>query len=482
MRETRQDFAANIRALYSGSIPRGLRLVGKDECRPFTIDMSNRFLTSRGEIYKRQELHARYERTTLDQASGMIAPARYTWTAARLHAVQDGQEPRATEWTFARGTSFRSLLFCAENRADGVPPPDPPLPETKRELRYFDVAYPSLPKSPAVDLLRLLSWDVVTFEMLVSHVGTAPALTQIGATASIDRVSNTWAQLGFGQYASSSFFKNGLVTATLLGHSLWLGRPCAIYSFDCDRSELDVHAEPGVSSVAQRGSSFYSGKLWIDVEQGDLVAGDMMETIIALVTNKTGATTPVQKQRYVQVALAVDDAVSPAQARSLGGVRLPPADTPLSPRAQELCQTALAINERFAAFTEQHQDEFEHLPQGLKPLAEMGFQSFTGNSLPEQATRATELSALLTGLRHGPTAEATRAFTEQYPAFKRSLEGFILYTQIAPDEAARLQILDDATLHDFESSLQQIQHEVSALIAALDELEAALSSFTREAR
>ena len=170
-----------------------------------------------------------------------------------------------------------------------------------QELPRIELDYASLPKAPAVNLLRVLSWDVITFDMFTSQLGTLAELNQLGATTEVTAMSNTLGQFDFPQYSPASFFKNGTLTATCVGYGVWKGKPCVIYEYSCGRSEFDVHAEPEVASLKQQGSSFYSGKLWLDIESGDLAAGDMTETIIATVIRSDKKVVPVQKRRRVCV-------------------------------------------------------------------------------------------------------------------------------------------------------------------------------------
>src|SRR5205807_1328726 len=125
--------------------------------------------------------------------------------------------------------SFTSLLLHTE--LDDVPAPMPDFDGPA--CSTMDIAYPELPKSPAVDLLLMLSWDVVTFEMMATHLTTTPELREVGGRADLERMSGTWAELQFSDPGATALFKSARATARHLGYGRCAGRPSVVFTSTC---------------------------------------------------------------------------------------------------------------------------------------------------------------------------------------------------------------------------------------------------------
>ena len=202
--------------------------------------MRNDFLTPRGTPYKWQELTASVERTVIGGGGPTVVPVRYEWQRVDAQIGSPAGAEQRREWTFARGQSFTSLLLHAE--LDGLPVPAPNFDLPPRST--MDIAYPGLPKSPAVDLLLMMSWDVVTFEMMATHLTTTPELREVGGRTNLERISGTWAELRFSDPRATAVFKNARGTARHLGHGCFGGRPTVIYTSTCLDCALDVRSGP----------------------------------------------------------------------------------------------------------------------------------------------------------------------------------------------------------------------------------------------
>ncbi|MEV0135691.1 hypothetical protein AB0H83_45515 [Dactylosporangium sp. NPDC050688] len=466
----------------------GRRVVDPAVRRRFHASMRNDFLTPRGTPYKWHDMTATLHRTVLGGGVPTLVPVRYEWERVdvRTGTPTTATDPR--EWTFARRQGFSSVLLHAEAGAEHtVTMQDAGAPVV------LDVSYPGLPRSPAVDLLLMLSWDVVTFEMMCTHLLTTPGLREPGDRAELERISGSWAELQFSDPGSVAVFRNANIVAELLGHGRFAGRPSAVYTTRCLDCVLDVRSGP----VRQRGRSSYWATLQVDTGTGDLLCADMTEMIVATLTGADGRKVPVQKRRTVRM-WADDGSGDPARGAALlpprAGIQAPPpagaateppaAAEPGQPAEAATDATTDAATEPPAAglagavrLTEQVADyvrwqtwSLSYLPQGMADLAQMGYRSVVGTDL---AGTGEQLDVLLSQLRAvdagGPDAVA--ALRDALPEHRRHLEGLLAFSRIAVDGQSRLLVPDEASRIATRERLDGAGTDLTELLGLLEPLE-----------
>ena len=442
----------------------GRRVIDPAVERRFHASMRNDFLTPRGAPYKWQEVTASVRRSVIGGGVPTVVPVRYRWERvdARTGDRKTSTEPR--EWTFARGQTFQSILLHAEAGAAAMPEPTADTPVA------LDVSYPQLPRSPAVDLLLMLSWDVVTFEMMCTHLITTPGLRDIGGRAELERISGSWAELQFSDPGAVAVFRNAQATAEHLGYGRFAGRPSAVYTTRCLDCALDVRSGP----ITQRGRSSYWVTVQVDVETGDLLCADMTEMIVATLAGQDGRKVPVQKRRTVR--MWVDDPENPdpgpaspgltSAGTSEEGRRRLQAPGPARAERAQMVQ----LTERVAEYIAWQIASLRYLPDGMADLALMGYRSVVGTDL---AGTSTQIGSLLEGLRAvaagGPGADA--AVRPGLPGHRRHLEGLLAFGQLAVDGQTRLLEPDPANHAATRERLNAAGHDITALLALLERLE-----------
>jgi hypothetical protein len=446
----------------------GRRVVDPTVERRFHASMRNDFLTPRGAPYKWQDVTASLRRTVIGGGVPTVVPVRYRWerVAARTGDRNTSTEPR--EWTFARGQTFQSMLLHAEAGAAAMPETTADTPVT------LDVSYPQLPRSPAVDLLLMLSWDVVTFEMMCTHLITTPGLRDIGGRAELERISGSWAELQFSDPGATAVFRNARATAEHLGYGRFAGRPAAVYTTRCLDCVLDVKSGP----MTQRGRSSYWVTVQVEAETGDLLCADMTEMIVATLTGPDGRKVPVQKRRTVR--MWVDDPENPdpgpaapglrsVGSEATGATREGAASQAPGPARAERAQM-VQLTERVAEYVAWQIASLRYLPEGMADLALMGYRSVVGTDM---AGSGNQIRSLLDGLRAMadgvPGADA--AVRPGLPAHRRHLEGLLAFGQIAVDGQARLLVPDEANHTATRERLNAAGHDLTALLALLERLE-----------
>jgi hypothetical protein len=431
----------------------GRRRIDPSTGQVFQASMRNDFLTPRGTPYKWQELTASIERTVIGGGGPTVVPVRYEWQRVDAQTGSPAGAEQRREWTFARGQSFTSLLLHAE--LDGLPVPAPNFDLPPRST--MDIAYPGLPKSPAVDLLLMMSWDVVTFEMMATHLTTTPELREVGGRTNLERISGTWAELRFSDPRATAVFKNARGTARHLGHGCFCGRPTVIYTSTCLDCALDVRSGP----VRERGRSSYWVTLQVDAENADLLSAEMTEMIVATLTGPGEAKVPVQKRRTVRMWAGLDagglDPAEPFAART--GQRPDP----------EVIAEAIRFSGQVAEYLAWQVSSLESLPGGMSELALMGFRSLVGADLAGTYLRVKSLPAELKAARRSSSGQA--ALAQALPEHRRRLEGMLAFGQLAADGTNRGLVLEEADRRATRARLHAVCNDLTALLGLLEKLE-----------
>ncbi|GAA0934162.1 hypothetical protein [Virgisporangium aurantiacum] len=416
-------------------------------CR-FTATMHNDFMTPRGTPYKWQDVRSTLTRSVHPAAAPTLARARYTWLDVGVRTAATGPEPDTVpwrDWTFARGQSFTMILPHSDVSGDLVEGDGAGWGMT-------NIRYPDLPKSPAVDLLLMLTWDVLLFEVLCTHLGTTSALDRTGVRVNLDRHSGTGGMLHFSDPATNAVFRNNQMHAVKLGYSLRNGKPAAAYGFDCLDCELTTRA----GATLQRGRSSYWGTIQLAQDTGDLLAGEFTEVIVGVYADGAGREVPIYRRRLVRM-VAEDDTAH-------GDEPAPRAAQARNVVDAELVAAASRQADKAEASVRAHLLSMRHLSEELKPLADVGFRSIVGT---DYAGAMRELAALRAEL--AAWAGGDLAVPPNLAPYLRILEGLLAYCGVSVDETARLGTA--VHIGALERLMAGLRAELAALVRLLERLE-----------
>jgi hypothetical protein len=271
--------------------------VAVGDCKSFRISMDNDYISPKGHIFKKQHLKAQFSRTIKQCLSEKLAVMEFTWQKVRFSSQNEGMALKPLDFTFAEQLTFSHFKVypSAVFKLKDI------IHQDDFSGSNIGVHYDSLLSTASVNLLYMLSWDVIGFEEMSSHIGTSfSKFNNVGGTAEISSISDTYAQLEFKDCADNSFFRNGKYEAIFLGIGLVSSRLVAIFEYRC-AGELQVYVAGSERLKSQTGSSYYFGKIFIDLEDGDIVFGDMIEIITAIITNDKGKLYPQYKRRVVRI-------------------------------------------------------------------------------------------------------------------------------------------------------------------------------------
>lgn len=261
----------------------------------FTIRMENEYVTFTGKKYKQQRLDAKYRRELQQPISSDAIGTLFSWEEVVYSARGDKSVIKPLSWTFAKGLQFDYYK----------PFPSHGLTYTKihNEKNSEDIGlwYPDLISTPSVNLLHLLTWDVITFEDYNSIFWrTLPQ--QCGQNIGIDKIEKASVPLNFkGTEEKESYFQHSSFSAKLLGYSVISNYCAALFEFQ-GVGLLNVHVgRKDQGSAKQEGESLYFGKIFTDLHTGDVVAGEMLEMLTVSITNRKGKIIPLQKKRTLHL-------------------------------------------------------------------------------------------------------------------------------------------------------------------------------------
>jgi hypothetical protein len=457
----------------TGSSPAEPAMVGRRRVDPavarhYRASMRNDFLTPRGTPYKWQELSARLSRTVIGSRVPTVVPVRYQWQRldARTGTPDHAQDWR--EWTFARGQSFDAVLLHTE--IDGG---DDHALDAARANTALTIEYPELLKTPAVDLLLMLSWDIITFEMMCAHLITTPELRGVGGSAELQRLDGARGVLQFSTPDAVAVFRNSRTTARHLGYGRHHGRTSAVYSSQCLDCELDSRTGP----VTQQGRSSYWSTVQVDTETGDLLSAEMTEMIVATLTGADGRQVPLQKRRLVRMYLSGDTAATDAAGPA------PPAAAPTGRADHDQLTEAIRLSGRVADYVRWLMTQMTPLTHGVAEFALMGFQSMVGADPAETYQQVRSLRAELAAVVDGD-AEAGARLHGKLPEHRRVLEGLLAFGEAASDDTARERMPDvpgpwayedEPTQRAVRTYLQTLSGDITALLTLVERLEGAAS-------
>lgn len=265
----------------------------------YRFSMDNDFVTPTGHVLRRQRLRARYTRRLTGALSSRTALFGFTWTGVEFSSISTEQSRSASQepirWTFAEGRTFDYYRpFPTERFAsDG---------DAKSTTEEFNVGdwYADLARLPAVNLLAMSTWDVLTFEAMTG-VLACEGLGGYGEQRPISTMHNTEVHLDFKGFSiEHSTFGNGAVRSQPVGLTLVADTLCTGVSFQ-GVGRLEVGGA-GATGRSQQGESYFLGTCLLSTSEADLVSAEMTEMLMVSMKNAAGKLVPMQKRRVVRIS------------------------------------------------------------------------------------------------------------------------------------------------------------------------------------
>lgn len=281
----------------------------RDVARPvdragYLFTMDNDFVSPNGRVLRRQRLRASYTRRLTGALSPRTALFGFTWNWVEFSSASAAPARSATQepirWTFAAGRTFDYyrpfpvdvLPAVAAGERDAAP---------ATERFHLGDWYADLASLPAVNLLVMATWDVLTFEALTG-VLACEGLGEYGVRRPVSSMDKTQVHFDFKGFAlEDSSFENAAVHSHPVGLTLVGDTPCAGVAFQ-GVGRLEVGG--GGAGRSQEGESYFLGDCQLSTGEADLVSGEMTEVLMVSMKNTAGKQVPMQKRRVVRISRA----------------------------------------------------------------------------------------------------------------------------------------------------------------------------------
>jgi hypothetical protein len=276
----------------------------RDVARPvdsadYRFSMDNDFVSPTGHVLRRQRLRAGYTRRLIGALSPRTALFGFTWTGVEFSSISTEQSRTASQepirWTFAEGRTFDYYrpFPTAAFTADGY------AAATTEEFNLGDW-YADLARLPAVNLLAMSTWDILTFEAMTG-VLACEGMGGYGVRRPISTMDHTEVHLDFKGFSiEHSTFENGAVRSQPAGLTLVADTLCTGVSFQ-GVGRLEV-GRTGGAGRSQHGESYFLGTCLLSTGDADLVSAEMTEMLMVSMKNAAGKLVPMQKRRVVRIS------------------------------------------------------------------------------------------------------------------------------------------------------------------------------------
>jgi hypothetical protein len=215
-----------------------------------------------GITYSTEILIAAFKREVIEVEEGTHL-VKFTWNTAKIGTAK-GLNENITEWKklpYAEGFSY-SINFAAPNFPGGVD--FSPLPNTLDGMKFM------------VNILDAHA----QFELLRTE--PAGGISRIKKTS--DRISNPGAGQGggwdFNTFIQDSDFSNGEYETLFVGLGMLDDRACAVLEYINSESLIKnkIQTTPQMIMEQESTSNFW-GHIYIDLETGKLLKGDLYEYV-----------------------------------------------------------------------------------------------------------------------------------------------------------------------------------------------------------
>ena len=265
----------------------------------YRFSMDNDFVSPTGHVLRRQRFQATYHRRLTGSLSARTALFGFTWTGVEFSSVSTEESRTASQepirWTFAEGRTFDyyrpfpTAAFAADRHREAT-------------TGTFHVGdwYADLARVPAVNLLAMSTWDILTFEALAG-VLACEGLGGYGVRRPVATMDSTAVHLDFKGFSiEHSTFENSAVLGQPVGLTLVADTLCTGISFQ-GVGRLEVGGA-GSTGRSQQGESYYLGTCLLSTSDADLVSAEMTEMLMVSMKNTAGKLVPMQKRRVVRIS------------------------------------------------------------------------------------------------------------------------------------------------------------------------------------
>lgn len=255
---------------------RQINFIKPNSKKVFDISMKNYNLNMKSGESEISILKSSYTREIYQILTDNLGLAKYTLNDTEYKGKG---KTDFNKWTFASGAEFYNTMYYI------------PDDNYRRELyqeAHNEKVYPTLeesfrkyPNLPSVYLLIMLAFDIITLDSYLSLINSNFCTDTITTQyIKINEISKKNIEIGAGKYSSNSYFYNDDFYVRLIGHGIYMSKPCLIYDYYSEPSE--VFMKELQSNQTKKNKSLFSGRIYIDKSDGDMLCGEMNENVIPI--------------------------------------------------------------------------------------------------------------------------------------------------------------------------------------------------------
>lgn len=255
---------------------RQINFIKPNSKKLFDISMRNYSLNMRTGESEISTLKSNYTREIYKLLTDNLGLAKYTMNQTEYKGKG---KTDFNKWTFASGAEFYNTIYYI---------PDDNYRHSLYQKASGEKIYPTLeesfrkyPKLPSVYLLIMLAFDIITLDAYLSIINSNCCTNTITTKyIKINEISQKHIEIGAGKYSNNSYFYNDDFYIRLIGNGIYMDKPCWIYDYYSEPSE--VFMKEIASNQTKKNKSLYSGRIYIDKDDGDILCGEMNENVIPI--------------------------------------------------------------------------------------------------------------------------------------------------------------------------------------------------------
>lgn len=253
---------------------RNINFIRKHYKNNYTVSMTNYSINLKTGKTSVSILESDYVREIYDIPVDNVGFAKYTLKETRYKGKN---KDNFGTWSFAADAEFYHALYAISDveyrkslYEEG---------ESSNPFPTIEESFSKMPMLPSVYLLIMQAIDIISIDAYLSFINSTLTTTEVSKDyTKIDELSKRNIGIGAAKYSSNSYFYNDDYFVRLIGEGVYLNKSCWIFDYYSEPS--DVYMVEEITKKSKTNKSLYSGRIYIDKENGDLICGEMNENVV----------------------------------------------------------------------------------------------------------------------------------------------------------------------------------------------------------
>lgn len=255
---------------------RNMNFIKLNYKKAFGISMKNYYVNMKTGGVSTEIIRSAYEREIYELLDETVGLVKYKVKSTEY--LRRGQKDFA-KWNFAKDAGFYNLLYSISGFEDKSVLYD--MAGKRKLFPTVEESFSRYPKLPSVYLLIMQALDIITLDSYTSLINTNWPTNEISVKYKrIEELSNISTGIGAGQYSDTSYYRNAEFFVRLIGAGKCSEKTCWIFDYFAEPSE--VYMKEMNSDNSKKNKSIYSGRVYIDKKNGEILRGELNENVIPI--------------------------------------------------------------------------------------------------------------------------------------------------------------------------------------------------------